>query len=305
MFRSFLKLLLFMTMFAATEGFGANTDISALYETKLAPAYEKLAPMQKKASEKKSLYIVLAIAAVILFVLAVKFMQLRGAIVVIIFVAAAVAYLQKSEPVISQYQKLFKERILSVIAENTGDYRYKGDALSLHDLKQSRLFGPSVELFRSGDLYEKEGVRFGYIHVDFNTKENAAAERFDDNIFDGIMIEIDHPNAEAGVMISRKLKDAVALQNLSMQEFFADMRRSGEKGAFSPFGKVPDEAVEKAKAFSNLPIGVSFQKEKTYILLYTGDDPLSVDPARRFDLDQARRYAETFETVHRLIETFR
>ncbi|OQX73772.1 MAG: hypothetical protein B6D59_04560 [Campylobacteraceae bacterium 4484_4] len=288
MFRSFLKLLLFMTMFAATEGFGANTDISALYETKLAPAYEKLAPMQKKASEKKSLYIVLAIAAVILFVLAVKFMQLRGAIVVIIFVAAAVAYLQKSEPVISQYQKLFKERILSVIAENTGDYRYKGDALSLHDLKQSRLFGPSVELFRSGDLYEKEGVR-----------------RFDDNIFDGIMIEIDHPNAEAGVMISRKLKDAVALQNLSMQEFFADMRRSGEKGAFSPFGKVPDEAVEKAKAFSNLPIGVSFQKEKTYILLYTGDDPLSVDPARRFDLDQARRYAETFETVHRLIETFR
>ncbi len=305
MFRSLLKLLLLLTMFAATDGFGAQPDISTLYETRLAPAYEKLAPLKDEAAKRKKYYIFLALAALVLFVLAVKFLQLRGAIAVILIVAAAITYLKKSEPLVSRYQEKFKEEILTPIAESVGGYRFTKGTMSPEDLKRSRFFGPSVEVFRASDLYTGDGVRFGYLHIDFNTKENEAAERFDDNVFDGIMIEIDRPNTQRGVMIGRKLADAVALQNLSMREFFADMKRAGEKGGYSLFGEVDEKALEKMEAFSDMPVGVSFQKDKTYILLYTGGDPLAADPLENFDLKKARRYAETFRSVQRLIETFR
>ena len=304
--RHFLKtFLLFSLMFAPHEGFSSDISVEKLYHDSLRVEYTKLSALKESASKRKTAYIVSAVLALVLLGLFAYFFKLTGVIVALIMIGAGYFMLKSSKPVVGLYKEAYKEKIISPITKLHSDFKYSKGALSQEVVESSNLFSPSIKQFGSWDLYEKEGVRFSYIHVEFDTKENASVERMAENIFDGFLIMIETTNHQEGVLVSEGLRDKVAGMDLTMASFFAKGRRGGKRNGFDIYGEVSTEALDKASPLANRDIAISYQQDKTIIALYKKSNPFSVDVFKVFDLLQAQNYAKNIAEIDAVIQTIK
>ncbi len=307
MIQQFLKLFLFMSVsFAAMEGAGAEPRIGDLYTQVLKPNYEKIAPLREYAKKRQTTYIVSAILAVIVFGMFVKYFQAFGALVAIVMIAGGVWYLKMQTPAISPYKAKFSELILSPIAENCCGYRYHPGKITESDINASRLFSPRIKTFSAHEgLFVKEGVKFGYVEIEFDTKENASVERFAKNVFSGFVVILDRQNPRTGALVSEAFKARVADIDPEFGAFFADLTRAGKRGGFEIFGEVADTALDRCSGYASQEIAVSFTPHKTYLYFYQKSDPLDPSPVQDFSLQQAKSYAAVFESIDAMVNACR
>jgi len=304
--RQFFKtFLFFLLMFAANEGFSSSISIEKLYQDTLSREYSKLSELKHSAEKRKTAYIVSGVLALILLGVFAYFFKLAGVLVALIMIAAGYFTLKDSEPVVGAYEEAFKQNIISSITELSGGYEYVDSKLGEEELASSQLFAPRVKLFSSWDLYKKEDVQFSYIHVVFDTKENASVERIAENIFDGYLIMIDSKNNQEGVLVSESLRDKVAHMDMTMSSFFSQGKRAGKQNGFDIYGEVSVEDIDKVSQLKDKKIAVSFRKDKTYIAFYKQDNPFSVDVFKTFDLLKAKHYASSIEEIESLLEVIR
>ncbi len=289
-------------MFAAHEGFSSEISVEKLYNDTLKKEYSLLFDIKKKAEQRKTAYIVSGILALFLLFGFIYFFKLNGLILALIMIGAGYYTLKSSEPVIGAYEKQFKRDILSPIAKLVAGFRIVSGKLSEEDLTKSRLFAPSIKQFASWDLYQKEGAKFSYIHVVFDTKENASVERMAENIFEGFLIMIEANNKQEGVLVSQGLRDEVAHMDMTMSSFFAKGKRAGSENGFDIYGKVSQEDRDKASQIKDQKIAISYQKDKTIIALYHQSNPLSVDVFKSFDLLQVQKYAASIAEIDDVIQ---
>ena len=201
--RNFFKtFLLFSLMFAAPEGFSSSKNVDTLYKETLIHTYSKLQELKTKAQKRKTTYIVSAVLALVLLAVFTYFFKLIGLFTAILMIAAGYFTIKSSEPVVGLYKKQFQKNIITPITRLTAGFTYAQAPLNQEILELSQLFAPEIKQFGSWDLYEKEGERFSYIHVEFDTKEDDSVERIAENIFDGYLIMIDAKNQQEGVLIS-------------------------------------------------------------------------------------------------------
>ena len=304
--RHFLKtFLLFSLMFAPHEGFASDTSVEKLYHDRLSAEYSKLDELKEKAEKRKTAYIISGVLALLLLGIFVYYFKLTGLFVALIMIGAGYVALKRSAPVVGLYEEAYKEKIIAPITEMTAGFQHGKEALSQESVARSHLFAPRIKQFGSWDLFEKEGVRFSYVHVVFDTKENASVERMAENIFDGYIIMIDKPNSHEGVLVSESLRDKVAGMDMTMGSFFAKGKRDGKRNGFDIYGEVSTEALDKASQLANRDIAISYQKDKTIIALYKKTNPFSVDVFSAFDLLQAKNYAKNIAEIESIIQTIR
>jgi len=288
-------------MFAPIEGFSDQMSLETLYKKQLRPQFQELSSLKEEAQKRKTAYIVSSVLAVLLILTFVYFYKLTGLIVAIIMIVAGYFTLKSSEPVIGSYQAAYKSKIISPITKLVAGYHLSNGSISKKQFLQSGLFAAPIKQFASWDLYEKEGVQFSYLHVVFDTKENASLEKMAKNTFDGYLIMIDKKNAQTGVLVSASLRDSVADMDMKMASFFAKEKRAGSVNGFDMYGEVNQVNRDKVSQVNNNKIAFSYQKDKTYIALYKKNNPFSVDVFNSFDLLKAQRYAKSIKEIESLV----
>ncbi len=289
-------------MFASQEGFSDQSHLDKLYHDSLKKEFSTLSNLQKLAQKRKTAYLISGAVALLVLLVFVYYFKLLGLVVALLMIVAGYFTLRSSQCVVGEYQTRFKRDIISPIAKLAGGFVYKDGKLSQDDLENAKLFAPSIKKFASWDLYEKEGAKFSYIHVVFDTKENASLERMAENIFEGFLIMIDKKNANEGVLVSELLRDKVADMDLRMSSFFAKGRRDGSVNGFDIYGRVDQVDIDKDAALKEKKIAISYQKDKTTIALFHQSNPLSVDIFKTFDLTEAKHYQKSIEEIARVIE---
>jgi hypothetical protein len=307
MFGHLTKLFLFLSLsFAAMEGFGGQQNIETLYEKVLKQNYEKIAPLKAYAKKRQSAYIFSAFLALVVFALFVKYFKATGAVVALLMIAGGVYYLKTQTPAISPYKEKFSELVLQPIAMNCCGFRYEAGKISQEEIKKSKMFSPRIKFIDSSEgIYVKDGVKFGYVDIEFDTHENASVERFAENVFSGFVIILDRPNRNVGALVSDTLKQKVADIDPVFTAFFADMPRSGKKCGFELFGEVGQEIIDHCDKVQDMPISLSLQPDKTYIFLYEKSNPLDPDIYGAFTLKSAKKYEEVFKKIERIVELCR
>lgn len=306
MIRHFFKtFLLFTVMFAPQEGFSSDITVDKLYEETLSAEYAKLDSLKQSAEKRKTATIISGVLAFVLVAVFVYFFKLPGLIIALIMIGAGYFTLKSSQPLVGTYEKAFKQNIISPITDLSSGFKYVDSKLSEQELKASGLFAPNVKLFGSWDLYEKEGVKFSYIHVVFDTKENASVERLAENIFDGYLIMIESQNEHEGVLVSESLRDQVSHMDMTMSSFFSKGERAGKQNGFDIYGEVRAKDIDKASLLKDKKIALSYRKDKTYIAFYKHDNPFSVDVFKTFDLLKAKSYASSVEEIEAILKVIK
>ncbi len=307
MWKNFLKLFLFVSVsFAALEGFGGNQPIETLYEKVLKPNYEKIAPLQEYAKKRQTAYMISGALALLVFALFVKYFKATGALVALLMIAAGIWYLKTQTPAISIYKERFGEYILSPVGMNCCGYRYERGKITREEIEASHIFSPKIKTLHAGEgIFTKKGVRFGYVDIEFDTKENASVERFAQNVFSGVVIEIDRENRQTGALVSELLKTKVADVDPEFSAFFADMQRSGKRNGFELFGTVSQEILDKCYPLADKEIAVSFQPKKTYIFYFMKQNPFDPSVYAHFDLKSAAGYEAAFREIDKIAEQCR
>ncbi len=289
-------------MFASQEGFSDQSHLEKLYHDSLRQEYASLSHLKEKAQKRKTAYIVSGILAVILLFVFIYFFKLFGLFVALIMIGAGYWTLQSSESIVGDYEKRFKRDIISPITKLTAGFSHGEGKVGQKDVEDSHLFAARIKQFASWDMYEKKGAKFSYMHVVFDTKENASLERMAENIFEGFLIMIDKKNPKEGVLVSEMLRDKVADMDLTMSSFFAKGKRGGSVNGFDIYGDVSQEDRDKTAPLKNQQIAISYQKDKTIIALYHRSNPLAVDIFKTFDLAQAKKYASTIAEIEAVIQ---
>jgi len=307
MWKNFLKLFLFLSVsFAAAEGFGGNQSIETLYEKVLKTNYEKIAPLQEYAQKRQTAYMISAALALLVFALFVKYFKATGALVALLMIAAGIWYLKTQTPAISIYKQRFGEYILSPVGMNCCGYRYERGKISQEEIKASKIFAPKIKTLNADEgLFVKKGVRFGYVDIEFDTKENASVERFAQNVFSGVVIEIDRNNPHEGALVSAMLKQKVADVDPEFSAFFADMKRSGKSNGFELFGEISQQILDKCYPLADKEIAISFQPDKTYIFYFMKQNPFDPSVYAHFDLKSATGYEAAFKEIDKIVEQCR
>jgi len=306
MYRNFMRVFLFATfMFASTEGFSSSL-IDSLYKDRLLPTYEALIPKKEIAKKRKTTYIISAVLAVVLFLVFAKFFKLTGVIVALIMIGAGYYVLKNSgSNVVGDYTSEFKKSIITPIGDSCCGFVYEKDAIEQTLLEKSDIFAPSIKLFKSWDLYKSEDSIFSYIQATFDTKESASVERMNENIFIGYFIVIDRKNSNEGILVSDLLREKVSNMDLEMNSFFANAKRADKIGAFTTYGEVSKDDIDRLSALSSLSIAISLKKDATYVVLYKKTNPLNVDPLKDFNLETAKSYEKAFKEVSEIISKIR
>ncbi len=290
-------------MFAAGEGFSDQSSLEKLYHDSLQQEYAALSTLKENAKKRKTAYIVSGILALLLLAGFAYYFKLFGLIVALIMIVAGYYTLQSSPSPLHTYEKRFKRDIISPIAKLVGNFTHTNKKFRQQDLEDTGLFAPAIKAFSSGDIYEKEGVKFSYITVIFDTKENASVERMAANRFEGFFIMIERTTPSEGVLVSQLLRDKVASMDMRMHSFFAKGSRKGSMRGFDIYGEVAQEERDAAAALVNEKIALSYQKDKIFIALYQASNPLVVDIYNEFDVARAREYASTFEKIESLLDS--
>ncbi len=307
MLKHLTRLLLFVSIaFATAEGFGGAQPIETLYEKVLKPNYEKIAPLKAYAKKRQTSYMLSALLAVVVFALFVKYFKATGALVALLMIAGGIYYLKTQTPVISPYKAKFSELILQPIAMNCCGFRYEPGRITQKEIEASRIFSPRIKFIDASEgLFVRDGVKFGYVDIEFDTAENASVERFAENVFHGFVIVLDRPSTKTGGVVSDLLIQKVADIDPQFSAFFADMPRSGKKCGFEIFGDLPQERIDRCERVKEKMMAVSFQQDRTYIFLYEEQNPLDPSLYGDFTLQAAKRYVALFEEVDRLVATCR
>jgi len=306
MIRTFLKtFILFAVMFAPQEGFSTQTNLEQLYHERLQKEYMSLQKIQAKAQKYKTAYIVSGILALLLLGVFAYFFKLMGVLVALVMIAAAYFTLKDSAPVVGAYEKAFKQNIISPIAKLSAGYSYREGSLKEEDIKASHLFAARIKRFSSWDLYAKEGVQFSYVHLVFDTKENASVERFAENIFEGYLIMIDKKNDTHGILVSESLRNKVADMDIEMGSFFADAKRGSKQNGFDIYGEVTLEEIDKASKLRHEKIAISYQEDAIYVALFKEGNPFLVDVFKQFDLLKATQYAKSIKEIDAVVEVLK
>ena len=302
MIRGFFKtFLLFSMMFAGQEGF-AKSSVETLYKTKLVQEFHALQELKSQASKRKTAYIVSGVLALLLLGVFAYFFKLFGVVVALIMIAAGYFTLKSSKPVVGTYVKAYKELLISPITKLSAGYHYHDNRLTEEAL--GNLFAPSIKNFASWGSYEKKDVSFSFVHVVFDTKENASVERMNQNIFDGYLITIKRHHDSEGVLVSEGLRDTVSSMDMTMASFFAKGKTAGRIGAFDVYGEVSQEEVDKATSLQKLDIALSFEKDVIRIALYKKADPFAVDVYKDFDLHTAKGYESAILEIEQIVQIF-
>ncbi len=302
MIRGFFKtFLLFSMMFAAQEGF-AESSVETLYKTKLVQEYQALQDLKSQASKRKTAYIVSGVLALLLLGVFAYFFKLFGVIVALIMIVAGYVTLKSSEPLVGAYEKAYQESLISPITKLSAGYTYHDKSVQEEDL--GNLFAPSLKNFAAWGTYTKEGVTSTYIHVVFDTKENASVERMNQNIFDGYLIILNRHTNSDGVLVSESLRDRVSGMDMTMASFFAKGKRASKVSGFDVYGDVVPEDIAKAASLANLEIAISFEKDVIRIALYKKHNPFAVDVFKDFDLSRAKSYADAILEIDQVVQTF-
>jgi hypothetical protein len=292
-------------MFASTEGFSSSL-IESLYRDRLLPTYEALLPKKEIAKKRKTTYIISAILAVVLFLVFAKFFKLTGVIVALMMIGAGYYVLKNSgSNVVGDYEREFKEKIITPIGQNCCGFSYEKESIKESLLEKSDIFAPSIKLFKSVDLYKSEDSMFSYIQATFNTKESASVERMNENIFKGYFIIINKPNSSEGILVSDSLREKVSNMDLEMNSFFANAKRADKIGAFTTYGEVSKDDIDRLSPLSSLDIAISLKKDATYVVVYKKENLLNVDPLKGFNLESAKSYEEAFKEVSEIISKIR
>ncbi len=291
-------------MFASLEG-GNEISLERLYKEKLVSNYENLNQIKIRAKKRKSAYIISGILALFLFFGFAYFFKLTGVFVALIMIAAGYFTLHNSKPVIGAYEEEYKKTIISPITELVAGYQYNDGKISEQTVKKSHLFAPPIKQYASWDLYTKEGISFSFVHIIFDTKENASLERMAKNIFEGYIIMIDKKHSHEGVAISHRLRDKVAGMDFRMSTFFADAKRQGKYNGFDLYGEIESADLEKLTSLQKQEIAISFLQDKTIIALYEQGNPFSVDVFENFDLKKANRYAKSIAQIEEIVTLFK
>ncbi len=306
MFKTFLKILVLLQISFAQVQAGGSFDLDRLYEEQLKVDYEKLKPAQKLAQKEKLIYIIFALIAFVVLLLFIKYYKLKGLFFAILLIAGGGYLLYQSSNKLRSYEEIFKTHIISPIAKGCCGYSYVSNSgLSREELQKSAVFAPAIDNFGSSDLYRGDGVKFSFMVATFKTKESASVERFNENRFEGFLIEIDKPNKEVGVAVSNSLIEKVANMDIEMKSFFSKGKRASRVGEWSIYGDVDQSKLDKIAKFSHKMVAFSFQKDKTYIALYHLSNPLKVDILKSFDLSRAKRYEKSFQEIEELIYSLR
>ncbi len=307
-FSFFIKSFLIISFTAVSiYGSGGSSSVENLYEKTLKPYYESIKEHKEFAKKRKTAYIISAILAVIVFVIFAKYFKGPGVVAALVMCVAGYLYLKGLTSPIGVYEKLYKSNIISPISYENGGYKFKDSKFTQYEVDQTNIFRPIIEVFESKDIYEKDGVRVGWIDIEFDTKENASVERFAENVFTGFLIEIDIKTNSNGVLISQKLKDVVADMDIEMAAFFAKGKRGSMYHGFELYDFVDDKDINRVKKFANKEIAFSFRNSsnKVYIALYKKINPLNIHIFSNFDIDKARGYANFFKEIDELVHVFR
>ncbi len=307
-FSFFIKSFLIISFSAlSTYGNGGSSSVENLYEKSLKPYYESIQETRDFAKKRKRAYIISAILAVIVFAIFAKYFKGPGVVAALVMSVAGYLYLRGLTSPVNGYEKLYKTNIISPISYDSGGYKFKDSKFTQYDIEKTNIFRPTIKLFESNDIYEKDGVRVGWVDIEFNTKENLSVERFAQNVFTGFLIEIDSKTNSNGVLISQKLKDIVANGDIEMSAFFAKGKRGSMYHGFELYDFVDDNDINRVKNFAKKEVAFSFvnSNEKIYIALYKKINPISVHIFSDFDIDKARDYASFFKEIDELVHVFK
>ncbi len=298
MIRNFLKIFLLVTiMFASSQGAGSDGKFETFYEKTLKPSFEKLKPLQDYAKKRQTAYIVSGVIAIVVFAIFVKYFKLFGAVVSLLMIAGGVYYLKSIESVVNPYKKAFNEQIISKIGEFCCGYRYIDSSVTKKEIVDSKLFSPKIKHYNSDGLFVKEGVKFSYVNIGFDTKEDESVERFEENVYKGFVIIINHKNSDEGVMISESFKERVADIDPEFNAFFSPLPRGEKKGGFEFYGKIDSSKVGRLHMFAYKDMAFAFTKDKTYMYYYYSVNPLAVLVYKDFSLKDAKSIKSIFEEI--------
>ncbi len=291
-----------MSLYSSSGG----SSVDNLYEQNLKSYYNSIKEQKNFAKKRKMVYIASGIIAIIVFALLTKYFQGAGVVLSLVLGVAGYLYLKGLDSPVSVYEKLYKSNIISPISYESGGYKFRDSKFSQYDVENTRIFRPDIKLFESEDIYEKDGIRVGWIDVEFDTKENQSVERFAENVFSGFLIEINKESNSNGVLVSQALKNVVSDMDIEMGSFFAKGKRGSVYNGFELYDFVDDNDINRVKRFSKKEIAFSFIREdgKIYIVLYKKINPLNVHIFSNFDIDKAHGYADVFKEIDELVNVF-
>ncbi len=303
MIKNFIKIFFTLSlMFASSQGAGSNGSFENFYENRLQTSFEKLKPLQDYAKKRQSVYIVSGIIAIIVFAVFVKYFKLFGAVVSLLMIAGGVYYLKLTKPVIDPYKKAFNEQILSQIGTFCCGYRYIDSFISQEDVINSNLFSPKIKNYSATSLFVKEGVRFGYVKIEFYTKEDESVEKFADNVFSGFVIIVNKKNSADGVLVSEMFKEKVADIDPEFNAFFSPLPRGDKIGGFEIYGKIDGAKMNRYHMLAYQDVALAFTKDKTYIFYALRTNPLDVSVYKDFYLKDAKAIKSVFERIDSFVK---
>ena len=291
------RTLLFSLMMMLPLESVASIDVEKRYAQTLQKEYIALSPLQERAKIKKRNLIISTILALVVFLLFTYYFKLTGVIIALIMIAAGFYVLKTPDDGTLDYKHAFKERVLSSLI----DYTYHDSPFTEDEIKNTSLFAARFKSFSAWDLYEKGDTSFSYVHIVFDTKENASVERMNRNIFEGFILKIKHPSHSDAVAVSELLRDTVSGMDFTMSSFFADKKGREKRGGFDIYGALEEGDFNKIAALQAEAIAISFNPEATYVAFFHRGNPLSVNPSKDFDLQQAKSYAKSVAQLESLI----
>ncbi len=307
MYRTFMKFILVLILgFTAAEGAGsapgpAKPDFEHFYAQVLKPAYDKIAPLRNYAQQRQRTYIISAILAIVVFALFVRFFQATGALIALIMIVVGIWYLKSAKPVVGPYKQVFAETILTPLSQHCCGFKYRRGGWQEEEIVKSGLFSPRIKSFEAVDgIWEKAGIKAGYVSIVFDTKENASVERFARNLFSGYVIEIPANSDANGTIITDLFKHEVADDDPEFSAFFSTYPRKGHQEGLEIYGDVPDSIVEKCVLSANEPVAAAFLPNKILIFYILKSDPLEPPVATEFTLKKALAYKAAFEKLDAL-----
>ncbi len=304
MLRNFFKLFLFASFsLASLQGFSHHQSFDDLYQKELKPSFEALKPLQEYAKKRQTTYILSAILAVVVFIGFVKYFKLLGALVAILMIGGGIFYLKQIQPAVNPYISAFNYKIVSPIASFCCGFSYKDSKITQDEIKESKLFSPRVKNYDAKGLFVKDGVKFGYVDITFDTKENASVERFAENVFLGFVIVISKKHSDEGIILSDTFKQKVADIDPEFSSFFSNLPRGGKKNGFEIYGNISQKDIDTCSSLKSKEIAVSFTKNNTYIFIPQKSNPFDENVYKDFDLERAKGYLQIFQNIKSLIET--
>ncbi len=300
-FRVLFGLLL---LWSVGEGAGMQPDLRTLYEKQLKPTYKKLQPQREFEKKHRQTIWISLVLALVIFLLFAKFYKLQGVLVALIMIGAGYYVMMRSAPK-SHYPELFKAHILGPIAEACCGYCYQKDAINPKSLNHAPLFAPLIKNYTIINGFGDEQTHIGFVVLEFDTKENASVERLNQNRFEGYFVIIDKPNTYQGALVSDRLRDQVAHDDLTMQSFFAKGKRGEHHREWQIYGDVDTALIDKLSGLGNAPLAIGFDTAHIYIALSHQGNPFDVEAFGRFDLERAQTYQREFEAIAQIIQKLR